>query len=74
MTDAIVVEDPNLVDAMRGLRQVNDADALRILGAIRGLKAGTITAEQLQASVQAGTFRSFIDAIDGRQASQGRAR
>ena len=63
LTPATVVEDLRQVDAPRGFRQVDESDARRVVAAIHGLKAGRVTAAQLLASIEAGTFRELLDAV-----------
>lgn len=59
---ATVVEAPVLVEAVRWLRAAGKADAQRVLDAIRCLKGGRLSADELTAAVAAGTFRQVIDA------------
>lgn len=56
-----IVEQPVLVEALRGFRGLDDVDAQRFVSAVHALKAGTITAQQINEAVATGNVRGFID-------------
>lgn len=65
-TSVTIVEQSSLVEMLRAFRGLDEVDAERVMRAIHALKAGTITARQINEAVANGNVRGFIDAAAGR--------